>query len=520
MKQIRLLWVGLLCMTVFSCYEDKGHYDYTTRQEIEIEGLEEKYTKVSLSDTLRIPVDPLLQEEYDCLWMLKGVNSFDFDTISRDLLLEWPVTKPQGEYRLILKLISTTDGYSRWFESKLNITSTFSDGWFVLKDQEDCTDIDFFPTDTTRMTDILKQSIGRSLPGEARCMSLLGAPGYIQHDGKIDWSANLFYAGSSKDLWMVQIGDMSLQRDLSQLFFSEIPQGEPLNVPVNPQMSMCLSTGQGIFFQKLGGATTGQMGDALDFGGKMEIAKSTFINKLATYFYDQKNQRFLAVNYNGTPIVFVEDGWKGAIPPVKVNQTGCSLLYMGMNKYESDDFYSVMENAEGRYVYTLLAPKLISGIPSEDQRNLGTYNPIQTVEKLSAGFKIYEASLFAIASKEPYIYYNDAGGNTVHFYDILAKVEVNDVFPAISQAGERITFMKALFHDPDPKNPVPEDTFDKFVIATEKDGHYKVYLYDLLAGKPAPGRKPIVLKGEGRVCSVHKVFPGWTKELSRCSVNF
>ena len=51
-----------------------------------------------------------------------------------------------------------------------------------------------------------------------------------------------------------------------------------------------------------------------------------------------------------------------------------------------------------------------------------------------------------------------------------------------------------------------DKNFDYLVFATRKDGKYKVYLYEILGGKPY-GKPVRVLEGEGKVVKMHYVDP-------------
>ena len=205
------------------------------------------------------------------------------------------------------------------------------------------------------------------------------------------------------------------------------------------------------------------------------------------YIFDRLNQRFIALTSNGREVTFLSERENGEPMLVDVNHTGTDLCYMGVNKCDSEMFYAVMEDETARYIYTVNIYPLYFG---------PYWNPISKVVSVS-GKKLNEATLFAVHSTLPYIYYNDAAGDVVHYYDVAANKEVTNVlrFP-----GERITFMKDLFYDATGNNV--SESYDKFAIATEKNGHYKVYLYDMLNGRPDISKNPEILEGEGWVSSM------------------
>lgn len=506
MKQIYALLICWLAIVQISCYEDKGNYDYTTRGDIIVKGLNETYKLISMSDTLDILPEIEDPENYDYIWLISA--PFKYDTIGTTHHLKWLASKPQGSYNLFLRVTARSDGYSQMFPSKVTITSTFSDGWFVVKDEEEEMDIDFFALDSTEANNILEQATGKKIQGKARSMDLYCGFSYIEPSGEILWTKTFFYVMSDKDCWMMKLEDMSFIRDFSNMFYGPAP-AETLKASVYGGYSNShFFTDRNAYFVNTQATGTGQIGLCVDFKTEIETGDYLIRNRAGAYFYDQKNQRFLGVNYNGIPTIISEDGKDGEVPPVKINNTGCSMLYMGISKQASEYCYAVMSNAalSEKYIYTMYAPPV---------NIFGTYNLIKSVDTLDASLKINEATLFAVSSNLSYIYYNDLSGNAIHFYDILGKREVKDVFPI--PAGEKITYMKSLFYD----SKTESDKFDKFVIATESEGNYKVYLYDLLAGKPHPDREPQILKGQGRVGCVVPIRTSMDRNVgSNISCNF
>ena len=506
------------CNIFISCYEDKGNYNYTDRGDITLEGWEEKHTVISLSDTLDITPQLFHPEGYDYLWLLYNEQaSFDYDTIGRDYRLVWPVNEPQGNYKLLLKVTARSDGYSQLFYANVVITSDFSNGWFVLKSQNGETDIDFFTLKAERFTNLLSQSTGRKLTGEAQGISLAPNFALLNSSGEVTWGASILYVLSKEDCWMVNLADMSVIRDFSEMFFSSAMEKEKPKTLVAPDASaMYLFTDHNAHHANTQGSGTGQFGMAFNFKKDVETGNYAIRKQPGTIFYDQKNFRFLGVTYSGTAIIFSEDPKvAGVIPPVLMNNTGCKMEYMGINKWASEFFYALMSNANKteKYVYTMYAPE-IPHWQAEDQRKMGEYNLIYAVDTLKAGSEITEATLFAISSNLPYIYCNTPSGNAVHYYDIKGKCMEKNIFPI--PAGEKITYMKSWYYDASEE----DGKFDKFVIATENDGHYKVYLYDLLAGKPHPDKEPQILTGEGAIKAIQPIRSSMRYAYDKLPANF
>lgn len=490
MRKIVILFAVFVPWILASCYQDKGNYDYGFRTDITVD-LDSSYTKVSLQDTLDIIVHPMPEDDYEYLWLLSG-TSLDLDTLGTEPHLQWKVNMPQGQYDLYLQLTSKSDGYVRLFSSKLWVTSDYSDGWFVLKEQEGATELDFYSlkTDGGVVRNILVNAVGRKMSGQAGDMALvLGV--YLPNPDNAFIQENLLWMNSTEDAWLLRVSDMSVYRDYSEMFYGDAPAERPIWCMAYGYRGNLICSGKDVFYANNQGFTTLQAGMPLEYKKEKEIGGYGFWDSYGGYyFYDEANQRFLAASSNGSAITFETKQDETGTYLVDVNNTGCSMLYMGINDPKnSKQAYALMKNETGEnYVYILNVNQSLGwGVP---------YNPITEVWEMNSQY-VNEATHFAIHASLPYIYYTDATGERIHYYDIIGNSEVTDAisFPS----GEKVTFMKALFFKP----TNGEGGFEQFVVATEKDGHYKIYLYDLPAGKPTT--EPQILEGEGKVSSVQRI---------------
>lgn len=503
--KIRIIFlIGLVLTALGACYQDKGNYDYISRPDITVD-LDSSYTVVALKDTLDITVNPSPNDEYEYLWLARGTR-IEFDTLGKDAHLRWKVNLPQGQYDLYLQLTSKKDGYLRVFQSDLWVTSNYSDGWFILKEQNGETDLDFHSTSDSGevIENILENAIGKKMHGRAGDMSLLTSRSLPNPEGSFIYE-NLLWMNSQDETWLVRTNDMSLYHDYSQMFYGEAPAEKPLWFMAYGYRGDLLCNKQGVYYGNNQGTSTLQFGMPLDYEKESEIGGYGFLDQIGGYyFYDEKNQRFLAASQTGSPLIFETKQSESGEFLVDVNNTGCSMLYMGINTPESERAYALMWDGNRHYIYTLSVNGNISwAVP---------YNPIIDVKTLNNN-KLNESTHFAIHASLPYIYYTDASGERVHYYDILGRSFVENAIEL--PAGEKVSFMKALFFKP----ANGEGAFDKFVVATEKDGHYKVYLYDMPAGKPTTA--PQILEGNGKVSSIQRVCKTMTSfSSSKMSGNF
>lgn len=484
---------GIACLVMVmlsACYRDKGNYDYTLREEIVLQGVDSVYNVISGETVLDLKAELTPQDDYDYLWFLQSPGKIGYDTLSLEQSLVWEANIPQGAYTLYLKATSRSDGYSRIFSINVWSVSDYSDGWFLLKGIDGMTDVDFHSAVEEKVIpDLLLKFSGERMKGKPGDISYMPYVYFLPSEGEARMT-KMFWACSSEDAWLVDVNNMNKEVDWESMFLESGKDELPLfNMPGYQGMFMC-STGNSYYLNTQGQVTC-QFGLNSDFGeeGLHPAGYGIGLTGLTGfYIFDRLNQRFVALTSNGNEVTFLSERENGESMVVDVNHTGTDLCYMGVGKRDSKVFYAVMEDESSRYVYTVnIHPYIYTG---------PYWNPIVKAVPVS-GKKLNEATLFAVHSTHPYIYYNDATGEAVHYYDATGDKEVTDVlrFP-----GERITFMKDLFYDATGNNA--SESYDKFAIATEKDGHYKVYLYEMLNGRPDASKEPEILEGEGFVSSM------------------
>lgn len=233
MKNLFILFV--IFITYVSCYEDKGNYDYIEVPEINIAGLQEDYTVLAF-DTLRI--SPTItttngETDYSYLWITQITDSKDDtqDTISREKELEWVAAKEAGRYDLLFIAKNKTTEVERRKRMNVEIATTASNGWYVLKNIGDESDIDYFSKDSTIVGyDVLKSMFEFRLVGKGKRLSWFRAR-FIE-------LAPRLYVLSENDMAVLDVANGVIVRKGSEVFYDPAKK-------VHPQR--CLFSNSGIF---------------------------------------------------------------------------------------------------------------------------------------------------------------------------------------------------------------------------------------------------------------------------------
>lgn len=165
MKYIKLFTVFLIVMLWGSCAKDLGNYDYQEINEVTITGIDGEYRSIFNRDTLRInPAIQFSNEEdnkrYQYRWIVRKALSFE-DTIGRTRSLEYPVTVPPDNYKLIFQ-ITDMESDLVWEKSATYVVGTLLSRGILLmgETEEGFAEVDLISmaTDTTVIRGLLTSS--------------------------------------------------------------------------------------------------------------------------------------------------------------------------------------------------------------------------------------------------------------------------------------------------------------------------------------------------------------------------
>lgn len=171
MKRVIYIFLGIILLSVISCYDDEGNYDYQDINEVIFEDIETNHTVLLNVDTLKI--DNALKEmtdgdyrdteRFEYLWVvfLKG-NTKAKDTISTERVLNYPVSLEPGTYDLYFKVRDRVTDVQWKKHFVVTVGTPYSRGIMLIgEDQDGYADaqmISMAGVDTTVIKDILKNS--------------------------------------------------------------------------------------------------------------------------------------------------------------------------------------------------------------------------------------------------------------------------------------------------------------------------------------------------------------------------
>lgn len=507
-----LIFVFVFSLLASGCYEDKGNYDYKEINQIKITGIDESYSKVSFQDVLRI--EPTItaddasdelsflwtvnRKERDLDWVEEDIKS---DTIGYEKVLDYPVNLQQGIYEVVLRVTNEKNGHQIFNVAELQVMTKFSDGFYLLKDMGNMTEVDLHLPDGSKMVDMLGKSIEGGVFGKPTSLGMIPLYSYIDTlTGKYATSMVITVC-TEEQAYIMNLQDMSAIYRHETMFHGDVPQEKPGYI-WNNMFCMGYVSDKGIYSSSqapmYGMYGSGKFGLSLQVKGEDVVPSKYGVYSESYFFFDELNDRFMLMDFNGGLATYDDRGAGNVEKKFKPNGIKHNLLYYGRNFVANESVgYAIMEDSEvagKRYLYEL---KL-------NASNLS--NPIDTVIDIASRDKLNTATLFATNELSARVIYC-VEGNNLYMYDVNQNTE-EKLTPEGLDSSEEITYIYNYYWT---QSDDSDNNFDYLVIGTCKNGHYKVYMYETLGGKTY-GKPKRVMEGEGKVVKMRFVSSRMTGE--------
>ena len=224
MKHINIFLGLITAFLLNSCFSDNGNYNYKDPLNIHIEGVKNAYTVSPTGDKLQI--SPKIYPEgrqYDCFWAIIPASASwgeQLDTISHKQELDYAVNLNVGSYKLRLCAKDRATGVFAYEEYDLHVTTDMNTGWWVLKSENDSTDIDFFSDEKTK-TDIIHTANGHHLQGLAQNLYFTFCYWDFDESTQKDKRVNAVFIASRNDLAALDYFTGKIIRGYDALFIDK-----------------------------------------------------------------------------------------------------------------------------------------------------------------------------------------------------------------------------------------------------------------------------------------------------------
>ena len=222
---MRFIYIALFSLVLFASCVDSNEDVYGERLEIRVENIE-KDIRVNIGNPLNLsPKIYPENREYDCFWGVANKNNqySIIDTLSYNRDLNYVVTLNTGSYTLRFCAKDKETGIFSYTEYNLSVETDMSTGWWVLKKNENGTDVDVY-TEEKKIENVVYSYNGKTLMGKP--VDLAYTNNYFVFDASTDTDVNqsVVFLGSEEDLMAIDLFTGKVLRTYEDLFYEQPAQ--------------------------------------------------------------------------------------------------------------------------------------------------------------------------------------------------------------------------------------------------------------------------------------------------------
>ncbi len=493
-----------IALSLSSCFKDLGNYDYKEKEVITITGVEAIYNAVQMVDKLNITptvtsnIPGAQFEYYYTIYETNVQNDIPtLDTIqkgsSKDLV-NYTVTRKSMTYGLVFMAKNKTTGVVGFKNATLNVVTKFNDGWYIIKDQSNITDLDLYDnTGKLLVENVLLSVNGRQLKGKAQAISVAINYKVINPVTGSFANTKTIFPVSDNDAKAVILSTAVIAKDFKDMFYDVMEE------PYAP--TRFFGTNMGLWTTNKGRAysiyamssNTGIFGveAPIDINySPYHLSKYTVNHSMfGPLAYDETSSTFVLISStSGNQLVATKNA-NGSNMSVKNNNK--NLLYMGSRGLYSSYFFAVMQDKTDANI------KFISKVEGFS----GTSGPTLKFsnDTLATSDLAFNATMYHSNQTLDILYF--VTNNIIYMRNVAAKGAANVQLAYTPAAGETVTFIK---HIPNYSTYYPNNTL---VVGTQSATKYKVRVFVLTSlGNVTPD--PIfTFEGNGRAADILFAFP-------------
>ncbi len=502
---MKLLYKLLLLVAVFqffSCKKDTTTISYAEKEVISVKGMDDIYP-INIGQKLNI--DPQVTSnkdaDFDYVWGIYETNVQGYtpvlDTIGHSKQLDYTIIQPAKDWFLVLKVTNKKTGFSDYFTSTVRIGTEYTRGWYVIKDENNMTDMDFFLTPQSITPTTIRENVyslinGRKLDGNAVMLRFFT-------DYKAPIAGTTTYANtrslflmSEKDAAVVNLSTLKDIRNFNSMFYGVPAVKHPTMVGNDFLVYFMVNDGQlhSIIGQ---GPSTGIFGGrkintTLDLPYYLSKYHIMFIS---SYFFDELSSSFYSATDRSLYLSTIKDNPATQLP---ANNNNKKLIYMGTKTTAPLAGFAIFQDK------TDPASKILASVSP----NVNSFR--MTYETLSPTDKVYNGSNYALLFTDENMMYFSVG-NEVWSRNLSNKFEqLQYTVPA----GETITFIR---HRKATGTGVEAAyAYNYVMIGTKSGGNYKIRMFTKTSGNLAAD--PVfTLEGKGSATDAVYVGPSITTNM-------
>lgn len=493
--------VIVLALLVSSCYEDIGNYDYSDTEKITIEGIETSYDRISAVESIQInptvtSTDP--NANFDYFWAIYETSVQGYapklDTIAHTKALDYAVIQEAKKWVLVFGAVNKNTGLTETVTADLNVSTAFTTGWFVLKDDGSDSDIDQLLTPDTIVptitgTDVFSSINGYKLPGKARLLSFISSYKSFVANPSVATNTRTLVAVSEQDISFTYLNTMKEIRGFDE-FSYEIPEKRDVNFfGYSPGQASYYTINDGqlynIYNMSANAGTFGLPATKNTSTDTYHLSDYAAVGMYVNLYFDEQSSSFITHLMGSSTLTQVGDA---AVTDMSAKDTNKDLMYLGVTApYGKMPHIAVLRDK------TNTNQVIVATIT-------GSYSKLSFAnDTVEATSKLINATRITTNQDEQLIYF--VNGNQVWSRNLANGYEQKQ-FEA--PAGEEITLLRHR------KYTTASDAkyIHNYVIigTADSSGNYKLRFFRKSAGNLNP-ESDFTVTGEGRAKDILFISP-------------
>ena len=494
MKSKILLLSILIFPLMFSCnMKDLGNYDYIDGETVIPVRIADLENITSMrGNNLKIePVFELLQNEgkYEYEWYaITQSDNIRYDlSDQKNLDIELKLTG--GAYYLCYKVIDPEKDLFVLKRADLTVTeSPITFGWYFVKDDNvSVTDLDYYNRDSGEKTENILGRDGKELEGIGR--SFWYSTNHNQQITNGDGTTTIlsrqraYHVATDRDIKTFNASNWQLWKNFNDHFFAH---AEPSNVVFQSVVGYLYIINNGAPYSLY--VMMQNIGKVIPKLGEYDILPEVIGNQDGMVMFDKKVNKFCNSGAYGTTVTYPDFSNLAAdFDPIKNGKVTCLNIYPGLLGGMTSNGYAVLQNTDTPSTHYLVRMNVAYGALS---------TPFVSLREIPADSKLLKAKVVAVPPTTLCLYF--AEGNKLYVHkdndlDLSLREIVLKEFPE----GEEITYIGRIAQTSATYPPV----FTHLVVATNKDGKYKIYRFDFDGSNPEIITTPVdeSMSGDGYV---------------------
>lgn len=474
-----------------ACFEDESVVG-TEVPDITIGDFEESsYTRVAyVGQTLDLnPVvtSGYAEDDLSYLWTIVPDQSQDNVTetyeqpveIATSKQLSYPVNIDPNEYVVRLQVTSKSNAYSVSKTVKLTVTTRFSQGFYILKeDAAGNSDLDLLLNDGTHSADLLSQIRDEgAMKGAPLSLSMGYDHCYINEANEMDAANMICVTTKEGEIGLFRATDLKELYNRSNLLFAEMEEDEKPYMVQFGMWALHYLSNKGVRTNLCGQMqlSSGKYGfPYISTGGSIYMTRAGY----NAFYWDEDGHQLYLCDYNGG--VYEVTDSEGM--PMDLSAYEC--IGCGTNRGSTVLFVLQDRTTKERFIYQINSGGIISEMFS-----------------VSASARFAASDMLRLNGLQA-TYFYCVENNVLYGYDWTAQSEKEMPLKGIG-SGETITYLSNQFM-------TQPESFDYLVVGTTKGGNdYTLYFYKMVGGIP-DGEPVMKASGTGRVNNVRYISPSFS----------